>query len=121
MDPTPTLNDAAANEFFGKSFALAGPSPQLEAARLPVRGDLAHIRMAGKYFVPHYAVPMAASLPQGAELLASLKADALTLASLPAGSAFDVLDMAGAWAWGECPETGLVGYVPLARLTGLPS
>lgn len=115
------MPDAAANEFFGKTFALAGPSPQIEAARLPVRGDLAHIRMAGKYFVPHYAVPMAATLPHGADLLASLKSDAPTLASLPAGGAFDVLDIAGAWAWGECPASGLVGYVALGRLKGLPS
>lgn len=115
------MPDPATNEFFGKTFALAGPSPQIEAARLPVRGDLAHIRMAGKYFVPHYAVPMPATLPEGADLLASLKTDAPSLASLAAGGAFDVLDISGAWAWGECPETGLVGYVPLARLSGLPS
>jgi hypothetical protein len=34
--------------YLGASFALSGPVDKLDATRLPVRGDLAHIRLAGK-------------------------------------------------------------------------
>ena len=47
-------------------FALAGPVARPDGA-LPLRGDLAHIGLAGKYFVPHYAVPQPRTvLPGGA-------------------------------------------------------
>lgn len=88
-----------------------------DPARTPVRGDLAHIALAGRYFVPHYAVPLARRIVAGgAALRSSAQPDAETLAELLAGSAFDVLDIAGATAWGQCGDGGLVGYVPLARL-----
>jgi hypothetical protein len=119
------LSDTAASAFpgelFGRSFALSGPAEKVEAARLPLRGDLAHIRLAGRYFVPHYAVPMSRVLPNGAELLSSIKADAVILAKLPSGAEFDVLDVAGPWAWGEYPATGLVGYVAVTQFADLKS
>ena len=40
------------------TYALSGPGVTAEAGHLPVRGDLAHIKLAGRYFVPHYAVPL---------------------------------------------------------------
>jgi len=38
--------------------AMTGPSVTADPGCLPVRGDLAHIKLAGLCFVPHYAVPM---------------------------------------------------------------
>jgi hypothetical protein len=38
------------------------------------------------------------------------------MAPLDAGTVFNVLDMAGNWAWGQVGVDGLVGYVPLAAL-----
>jgi Bacterial dipeptidyl-peptidase Sh3 domain len=112
------LNDTSASDLAGASFALTGPTEKVDPARLPLRGDLAHVRLAGKHFVPHYAVPLAHTVgTQGAELLASIKAEAEVLDHLAASSRFDVLDIAGTWAWGECPQTGLVGYVALDRLS----
>ena len=38
------------------------------------------------------------------------------LDQLPAGTLFNVLDLAGQWAWGQVGDDGLVGYVPIAAL-----
>ena len=96
---------------------MTGPSVTAEAGHLPVRGDLAHIKLAGRYFVPHYAVPMPRAIAaSGATLRQSGAADAEALCSIAAGESFDVLDMAGGWAWGQLGEDGLVGYVALDQL-----
>lgn len=97
--------------------ALSGPSEQLDAAHWPVRGDLAHIRLAGQCFVPHYAVPQPHAIANGgAVLLAAGKADGEEMAKLDAGTVFNVLDIAGNWAWGQVGEDGLVGYIALEGL-----
>lgn len=89
---------------------------------MPVRGDLAHIRLAGQHFVPHYAVPMphlAASA--GATVRAAANLDAEIRARLEPGACFAVLDMAGNWAWGQVETEGddgdgAVGYIALNEL-----
>jgi hypothetical protein len=99
--------------------SLSGPSVTAEAGHLPVRGDLAHIKLAGRYFVPHYAVPMPrAVIPAGAVLRLAAKPDAPEMERLPPGATFDVLDIAGDWAWGQYGEDGPVGYIGLAELEG---
>jgi hypothetical protein len=102
----------------GRTFALLGPMKLADLARTPVRGDLAHIALAGRYFVPHYAVPLARRIVKGgAPLRSAAGADADTLADLSAGSAFAVLDIAGKTAWGQAGgDGGLVGYVALDAL-----
>lgn len=97
--------------------SLTGPSVTAEAGHLPVRGDLAHIKLAGRYFVPHYAAPMPHAVASGgASLRGAAKPEADEICILPAGATFDVLDMAGGWAWGQYGEDGPVGYVPLGDL-----
>ncbi len=104
----------------GTSFALSGPSTSLDPQHLPVRGDLAHIRLAGKVFVPHYVVPMPHTIaPQGAELLKAGRDDAEVISQIPGGTVFNVLDSAGRWAWGQAGEDGPVGYVELTALEPL--
>ena len=106
------MSDFAALITPGRSFALAGPSLKLDPAHLPVRGDLAHIRMAGKVFVPHYVVPLPHVVNGlGARVLKAGKAEAEILAELPTGAVFNVLDVTGGWAWGQVGEDGVVGYV----------
>lgn len=98
-------------------FALTGPSITAEKGHLPVRGDLAHIRLAGRCFVPHYAVPMPHRIARdGTSLLAKGAADAEKICALPAGGIFQVLDIAGGWCWGQYGEEGPVGYVLQSRL-----
>ena len=96
--------------------ALTGPSDKLDSAHWPARGDLAHIRLAGKVFVPNYAVPLPYVLDLPATLLMSPRDDALVREELPAGMPFNVLDIAGKWAWGQVGEDGCVGYLPMAAL-----
>lgn len=99
---------------------LSGPSEKRDPAHWPVRGDLAHIRLAGLCHVPHYAVPMPHRVTMATVLRGAGRADAEALAELGAGESFDVLDIAGAWCWGEAPASGLVGYVAHAALAVLP-
>ena len=102
--------------------ALSGPSVKAQEGHLPVRGDLAHIRLAGHCFVPHYAVPMPHAVKAGGAVLRkSGKADADALETLPGGAVFDVLDMSGGWAWGQHGEDGLVGYIVLTALEAAAS
>ena len=97
-------------------FAMTGPSVTANPGCLPVRGDLAHIKLAGRYFVPHYAVPMPYAIKAGATLRGASRGDSETIMDLPAGETFNVLDIAGAWAWGQLGEEGRVGYVALDQL-----
>jgi hypothetical protein len=97
--------------------SLSGPSEKLDAAHWPVRGDLAHIRLAGRCFVPHYAVPMEHWVKApGAPLMALNRADAEVREQLATGTLFNVLDMTGGWAWGQVGEDGFVGYLPVETL-----
>jgi hypothetical protein len=99
--------------------ALSGPSIAADPNRLALRGDLAHIKLAGRCFVPHYAVPMLHRTKGVATLLSQSRADAEVIASLDEGAVFEVLDIAGPWTWGQLENDGLVGYVALADLEAM--
>ena len=109
----------SASAFPTGQLCLSGPSEQLDAAHWPVRGDLAHVRLAGKVFVPHYAAPMPHELREDAELKQAPRREATSLDSYSAGAQFDVLDMAGGWAWGQVGANGKVGYFRLDQLGAL--
>ena len=112
------LTDIADITAPGVSFGLSGPSVKLDPEHLPVRGDLAHIRLAGQVFVPHYVVPMPHVVkPGGADLRKAGRADGEVAGRLAEGTPFNLLDTAGGWAWGQVGEDGLVGYVPADALT----
>lgn len=97
-----------------EQLSLSGPAEKLDAAHWPVRGDLAHVRLAGRCFVPHYAVPMehVVSTPS-ASLRSASKDNAELREVLSEGTVFNVLDIAGGWAWGQVGEDGFVGYLPM--------
>lgn len=104
----------------GRELALTVPSVKLDPLHRPVRGDLAHIALAGKVFVPHYAVPMPHAVNAGgATLRLAGRADGEAICELAVGETFNVLDMAGGWAWGQQGDDGFVGYVPLDAVTAL--
>ncbi len=110
-------DELTANPIPSGQLALTGPSEKLDAAHWPVRGDLAHINLAGRCFVPHYAVPMPRVIAAGGSPLRSVgNAEAPVMEELAGGTLFNALDMAGGWAWGQVGEDGLVGYVPLTAL-----
>jgi hypothetical protein len=56
--------------------------------------------------------------PGGAVVRAGESKDAEALARLAAGARFDVLDVAGSWAWGEVMggKAPVVGYVLLTEI-----
>ncbi len=95
---------------------MTGPGATAEAGHLPVRGDLAHIKLAGRFFVPHYAVPMPQRVCRPATLRKAGKDESEAVEALAAGTLFNVLDIAGGWAWGQVGEDGLVGYLPVESL-----
>ena len=95
---------------------MTGRGVTAEAGHLPVRGDLAHIKLAGRFFVPHYAVPMPKPVCQPATLRKAGKPDAESVEALPVGTLFNVLDISGGWAWGQVGEDGFVGYLPVEAL-----
>lgn len=96
--------------------ALTGPGEKLDAGHWPVRGDLAHIRLAGRFFVPHYAVPMPHRVLAETKICKTAHEDGDCLETMAAGTLFNVLDIAGGWAWGQVGEDGFVGYVPMSAL-----
>ena len=101
-------------------FALTGPQPKPEPGRTPLRGDLAHIGLAGRYFVPHYAVPQPRTvMPGGAPLMSGPGDGASELCTLLEGESFEVLEVSGGWAWGCLSLDGPVGYVRIDRLEAL--
>lgn len=116
---TITDNQAADTKPQGP-FALTGPSPRADTLSLPLRGDLAHIGLAGRYFVPHYAVPQPRMvMPGGAPLYAAPGESAAELCTLMEGDSFGVLELSGGWAWGCLSLEGPVGYVRVDRLESL--
>ena len=119
MPATPFQDFDLTNTAPTEQLTLSTPSEKLDAAHWPVRGDLAHIRLAGRCFVPHYAVPMPHGVTAAAVLRRAGKADAEVLCEIAVGQTFNVLDMAGSWAWGQAGEDGFVGYLPLDVLAAL--
>lgn len=98
--------------------SLSGPAEKLDEAHWPVRGDLAHIRLAGRCFVPHYAVPMAHKVvPCGAKLFAKNDKSSDVRQDVGGGTLFNVLDVTGGWAWGQVGDDGFVGYLPVEALS----
>jgi len=102
------------------TFALTGPQPKAVPGRTPLRGDLAHIGLAGRFFVPHYAVPQPRSvMPGGAPLMATTGEGAQELCTLMEGDSFEVLEVSAGWAWGCLSLDGPVGYIRVDRLEQL--
>lgn len=98
-------------------FVLSGPNTKPDETRVPLRGDLAHIGLAGKYFVPHYAVPQPRMvMPGGAAMHTAASEDSAELCTLMEGDSFELLDITGQWAWGCLSLEGPVGYVHIDRL-----
>jgi len=98
-------------------FPLSGPVARPDPRRTPLRGDIAHIALAGIYFVPHYVVPMQRMVcDMGAHLRAEASEASEIVHDLSPGQRFDLLDSSREWAWGCAGENGPVGYVKLSEL-----
>lgn len=96
---------------------LKGPVEKPAPGSLPLRGDLAHIALAGSHLAAHYVIPHQREVgAAGAALRLNPRADAEVFASLGAGSRFELLDVAGEWVWG-CPgPQGPAGWCRASEL-----
>ena len=91
---------------------LTGPVEKPEAGTLPLRGDLAHIALAGRYLAAHYVVPLCRRIgSRDVVLKLAMRDDAEKGATIDAGSVVEVLDTAGSWAWVACGPGGPSGYL----------
>ena len=83
-----------------------------------IRGDLADIALAGKYFAPHYSCPQAFSLrTPRTPIRAKGDIAATAVSELLHGETFQAIDVAGGWAWGYSAHDHYVGYVPAGLLS----
>lgn len=97
---------------------LAGPVARPAPGTLPLRGDLAHVALAGHYLAAHYVIPVARTVGEsGAPMHLAGRSDSDLVTDIPAGTAIEVLDIAGEWAWACLGPEGPSGYVPIAALT----
>ena len=110
------MNDQPKYEVPSGELALSGPVVRPDHSSLPIRGDLAHIALADRYLVAAYVVPLERVLAIAGTLHAQPREDAEVVGRLAAGTRFEVLDIAGNWAWGCLGPEGSTGYLPLAAL-----
>jgi hypothetical protein len=100
-----------------QTFRLSGHSIEGDPRTTPIRGDLADIKLAGKLFAPHYAVPMLRTgIAPVTEIHAEAHATSMPVSALMHGEEFAVLDVAGEWAWGYCLHDDYLGYLRFAEL-----
>ena len=99
------------------TFTLSGHSLVGDPRTTPIRGDLADIKLAGKLFAPHYAVPMIKKCIMPAVTLHDGPHESDTgISRLLHGEEFAVLDVAGDWAWGYGVHDDYLGYVRFSAL-----
>jgi NlpC/P60 family/Bacterial dipeptidyl-peptidase Sh3 domain len=103
------------------TYTLEGHSYVGDKRTTPIRGDLADIKLAGKLFAPHYAVPMIRScIVPSAMMHEQADGESTGISELIYGEDFAVLDVAGIWAWGYTVHDDYLGYVALAALSERP-
>ncbi|MGL5838816.1 MAG: NlpC/P60 family protein [Sphingorhabdus sp.] len=99
------------------TYKLSGHSIEGDKRTTPIRGDLADIKLAGKLFAPHYAVPMLRTgIAPVTEIHAEPHLSSMPVSALMHGEEFAVLDVAGEWAWGYCLHDDYLGYLRFADL-----
>jgi cell wall-associated NlpC family hydrolase len=101
-----------------QQFALTGPVADYDPRITPIRGDLADIALAGRFFAPHYVAPQIHRVIGGGAMLhKTASSDAEAVSQLLPGEAFALLDSSGDWGWGYGCHDGYCGYVRLAAIT----
>lgn len=111
------MNGPAAYSLPEGIVGLKGPVERPAPGTLPLRGDLAHIALAGRYLAAHYVIPRLRTIDEaGAVLKLGMRDDADDGVALAAGETVELLDIAGDWAWITRGAEGPSGYVRLGAL-----
>ena len=112
------MSDATAYTVPTGPLRLAGPVARPKPGTLPLRGDLAHVALAGRYLAAHYVIPKHRKIGEAkAEMHLAGRDDSDVVTTLEAGTSIEVLDIAGEWAWACLTPEGPTGYVRIAQLT----
>lgn len=91
---------------------LAGPVSPPKPGELPLRGDLAHVALAGTHLAAHYVIPQVRTITsKGAEMLLQPRDSSDLVTRLDGGIEIEVLDIAGDWVWGCLGPQGPAGYI----------
>ncbi|MFC3309880.1 C40 family peptidase [Blastomonas aquatica] len=100
-----------------RQFVLTGPVADYDPRVTPIRGDLADIALAGRFFAPHYVAPQNHRAAfSGAMLRKAPSGDAEAVSQLLPGEAFALLDSTGEWGWGYSLHDGYCGYALLSEI-----
>jgi len=91
---------------------LSGPLARPQPGALPLRGDLAHIALAGTHLAAHYVVPTSDQIGiADAPMYLHQRDDSDVLLTLVAGTSVEILDVSGDWLWCCLGPEGPAGYV----------
>jgi hypothetical protein len=91
---------------------LEGPVTKPLPGTLPLRGDLAHMALAGIHLAAHYVIPHIRTVgPDGVEVMENTRDDSPVVTRFEAGTRIEVLDVAGDWVWGCLGPQGPSGYM----------
>lgn len=96
---------------------LTGPVAKPAPGTLPLRGDLAHIALAGVHLAAHYVIPQVRIIgADGADVMENTRDDSPVLNHFAAGTRIEVLDASGEWIWGCLGPDGPSGYMKASSL-----
>ncbi|HEX8412711.1 MAG TPA: hypothetical protein VF637_02335 [Sphingomicrobium sp.] len=90
---------------------LTGPTALPDPKFNAYRRDLADRALAHCVIASHYVDAVSLKLSTRAQLRAARSDEAVSLADLPEGSAFRLLETNVGWSWGYGGADNLVGYV----------
>ena len=91
---------------------MLGPLEKPAPGTLPLRGDLAHVALAGVHLAAHYVIPHIYRVgANGVDVMANTRDDSPIVTSFAAGTEIEVLDVAGDWVWGCLGPEGPSGYM----------
>lgn len=111
------LSDASEYKVPGGDIGLKGPVAKPASGTLPLRGDLAHIALAGTHLAAHYVIPETRVIGKGgADVMETTRDDSPVVTHFEAGTTIEVLDIAGEWIWGCLGPQGPSGYMKASSL-----
>lgn len=91
---------------------LKGPVQKPAPGTVPLRGDLAHIALAGTHLAAHYVIPHIRTIGEtGADVLENTRDDSPIVTQFAPGTRVEILDVAGEWLWGCLGPEGPSGYM----------
>jgi hypothetical protein len=100
-----------------EGLGLKGPVTKPAPGTLPLRGDLAHIALAGTHLAAHYVIPFERLVgPDGVDVMENTRDDSPRITHFDAGTRIEVLDVAGSWVWGCLGPDGPSGYMKASAL-----